>query len=173
MCRDDTAHVYGTPWPRATHIKPTSCPPRRYVSATGRGIQGATSHHLGQNFSKMFNIQFEDPDSTSGDKLWVNLGRCETISGLLCKICSVIFLECLRNVCASLRLQSKLLICKMVCSSDFREHLIKQRESNLKHHAGWPANSSQVLDVVVQLYRLRSGLSTDCIVAYNNTESSV
>lgn len=24
-------------------------------------IQGATSHHLGQNFSKMFHIEFEDP----------------------------------------------------------------------------------------------------------------
>lgn len=43
-----------------------------YVSATGRGIQGATSHHLGQNFSKMFNIQFEDPDSSSGEKLFAH-----------------------------------------------------------------------------------------------------
>lgn len=31
-----------------------------YVPVSGRGIQGATSHHLGQNFSKMFNVQFED-----------------------------------------------------------------------------------------------------------------
>merc|ERR1712176_395561 len=43
-----------------------------YVSATGRGIQGATSHHLGQNFSKMFNIQFEDPNSTTGEKLFAH-----------------------------------------------------------------------------------------------------
>ena len=34
-----------------------------YISATGRGIQAATSHHLGQNFSKMFDISFEDPDT--------------------------------------------------------------------------------------------------------------
>ncbi|KAH7986235.1 hypothetical protein HPB52_025115 [Rhipicephalus sanguineus] len=34
-----------------------------YVPASGRGIQGATSHHLGQNFSKMFEIQFEDPET--------------------------------------------------------------------------------------------------------------
>lgn len=34
-----------------------------YVSASGRAIQGATSHHLGQNFSKMFDITFEDPDT--------------------------------------------------------------------------------------------------------------
>ncbi|XP_054626518.1 bifunctional glutamate/proline--tRNA ligase isoform X3 [Dunckerocampus dactyliophorus] len=32
-----------------------------YISASGRAIQGATSHHLGQNFSKMFEIMFEDP----------------------------------------------------------------------------------------------------------------
>ena len=25
-----------------------------YIKAAGRAIQGATSHHLGQNFSKMF-----------------------------------------------------------------------------------------------------------------------
>lgn len=43
-----------------------------YVSATGRGIQGATSHHLGQNFSKMFNIQFEDPDSDTGAKMFAH-----------------------------------------------------------------------------------------------------
>uniref|UniRef100_H2Z6K0 proline--tRNA ligase n=1 Tax=Ciona savignyi TaxID=51511 RepID=H2Z6K0_CIOSA len=33
-----------------------------FISASGRGIQGATSHHLGQNFSKMFDISFEDPN---------------------------------------------------------------------------------------------------------------
>eukprot|EP01147_Barroeca_monosierra_P002777 gene2777-5630_t len=32
-----------------------------FIPATGRGIQGATSHHLGQNFSKMFEISFQDP----------------------------------------------------------------------------------------------------------------
>lgn len=31
-----------------------------FIPATGRGIQGATSHHLGQNFSKMFEIYFSD-----------------------------------------------------------------------------------------------------------------
>jgi prolyl-tRNA synthetase len=31
-----------------------------YVPISGRGIQGATSHMLGQNFSKMFKIEFED-----------------------------------------------------------------------------------------------------------------
>ncbi|XP_068433011.1 bifunctional glutamate/proline--tRNA ligase isoform X1 [Clinocottus analis] len=32
-----------------------------FISASGRAIQGATSHHLGQNFAKMFEIIFEDP----------------------------------------------------------------------------------------------------------------
>ena len=35
-----------------------------FVPNTGRGIQGATSHSLGQNFSKMFNIMFEDEDGS-------------------------------------------------------------------------------------------------------------
>ena len=31
-----------------------------YVPSNGRGIQGATSHQLGQNFAKMFDVWFED-----------------------------------------------------------------------------------------------------------------
>ncbi|KAI8988224.1 hypothetical protein BDF20DRAFT_813883 [Mycotypha africana] len=34
-----------------------------YIPATGRAIQGGTSHCLGQNFSKMFNITVEDPNA--------------------------------------------------------------------------------------------------------------
>lgn len=37
-----------------------------YIPTTGRGIQGATSHCLGQNFSKMFNIVVEDPNAEIG-----------------------------------------------------------------------------------------------------------
>ncbi|EPY27266.1 prolyl-tRNA synthetase [Strigomonas culicis] len=33
-----------------------------YVPAVGRGCQGATSHNLGQNFGKMFDINFQDPE---------------------------------------------------------------------------------------------------------------
>ncbi|WWC60772.1 proline-tRNA ligase [Kwoniella dejecticola CBS 10117] len=33
-----------------------------FIPTTGRGIQGATSHHLGQNFSKMFDISVESPN---------------------------------------------------------------------------------------------------------------
>ena len=39
-----------------------------YVPATGRGIQGATSHCLGQNFSKMFGITVEDPSAKGEEK---------------------------------------------------------------------------------------------------------
>lgn len=39
-----------------------------YIPATGRGIQGGTSHCLGQNFSKMFNITVQDPNTKEEDK---------------------------------------------------------------------------------------------------------
>ena len=39
-----------------------------YIPATGRGIQGGTSHALGQNFSKMFNITVEDPSAKGDEK---------------------------------------------------------------------------------------------------------
>ena len=32
------------------------------MPATGRGVQGGTSHNLGQNFSRMFGIEFEAED---------------------------------------------------------------------------------------------------------------
>ncbi|KAH8874105.1 Bifunctional glutamate/proline--tRNA ligase [Schistosoma japonicum] len=32
-----------------------------YIDGNGRAIQGATSHHLGQNFSRMFNVTFDHP----------------------------------------------------------------------------------------------------------------
>lgn len=43
-----------------------------YVSASGRSIQGATSHHLGQNFSKMFDIVFEDPQTQEKQFVYQN-----------------------------------------------------------------------------------------------------
>lgn len=43
-----------------------------FIPASGRGIQGGTSHSLGQNFSKMFNITVEDPEKPGKDnKLFV------------------------------------------------------------------------------------------------------
>lgn len=40
-----------------------------YIPQTGRGIQGATSHHLGQNFSKMFNFSVENPLGSEHPKI--------------------------------------------------------------------------------------------------------
>ncbi|KAI9742316.1 MAG: ribose-phosphate pyrophosphokinase 1, partial [Candelina submexicana] len=39
-----------------------------YIPTTGRGIQGGTSHCLGQNFSTMFGITVEDPSAKEGEK---------------------------------------------------------------------------------------------------------
>lgn len=39
-----------------------------YIPSNGRGIQGGTSHCLGQNFSKMFGITVEDPNPKDGEK---------------------------------------------------------------------------------------------------------
>src|SRR5689334_12696343 len=44
-----------------------------YIPSNGRGIQGATSHCLGQNFSKMFDITVEDPaNKGSHINVWQN-----------------------------------------------------------------------------------------------------
>ncbi|GFR95325.1 bifunctional glutamate/proline--tRNA ligase [Elysia marginata] len=43
-----------------------------YIAASGRAIQGATSHHLGQNFSKMFDIVFEDPETQQKTHVYQN-----------------------------------------------------------------------------------------------------
>ncbi|CCH60991.1 hypothetical protein TBLA_0D04970 [Henningerozyma blattae CBS 6284] len=41
-----------------------------YIPQTGRGIQGGTSHHLGQNFSKMFNLSVENPLGSEHPKVF-------------------------------------------------------------------------------------------------------
>uniref|UniRef100_A0A336L852 Bifunctional glutamate/proline--tRNA ligase n=1 Tax=Culicoides sonorensis TaxID=179676 RepID=A0A336L852_CULSO len=43
-----------------------------FISASGRGIQGATSHFLGQNFSKMFEIVFNRPDNQEVEYVYQN-----------------------------------------------------------------------------------------------------
>mmetsp|Transcript_7713 Transcript_7713/g.13324 ORF Transcript_7713/g.13324 Transcript_7713/m.13324 type:complete len:651 (+) Transcript_7713:45-1997(+) len=42
-----------------------------FIPETGKGIQGGTSHCLGQNFSKMFNIEFETEEKTKAH-VWQN-----------------------------------------------------------------------------------------------------
>ena len=48
-----------------------------FVPATGRGIQGATSHCLGQNFAKMFHIEYENK-SGGRSMVWQNSWGCTT-----------------------------------------------------------------------------------------------
>lgn len=45
-----------------------------FIPTSGRGIQAATSHCLGQNFSRpeMFNIFVEDPNDSSKSYVWQN-----------------------------------------------------------------------------------------------------
>ena len=59
-----------------------------FISANGRAIQGATSHCLGQNFSKMFHIEFVDEESKK-QLVWQNswglttrtIGVCVMVHG--------------------------------------------------------------------------------------------
>ncbi|KAI3647021.1 hypothetical protein MP228_007242 [Amoeboaphelidium protococcarum] len=49
----------------------TTC--EAFIPTSGRAIQGATSHCLGQNFSKMFNITYEDANAEGGKSfVWQN-----------------------------------------------------------------------------------------------------
>ena len=43
-----------------------------FISVAGRAIQGATSHHLGQNFSKMFDLTFENPETGTKEFVYQN-----------------------------------------------------------------------------------------------------
>ncbi|KAG5868157.1 hypothetical protein JTB14_017350 [Gonioctena quinquepunctata] len=49
-----------------------------FISASGRAIQGATSHHLGQNFAKMFDIIYEDPETQEKRFVFQNSWGCTT-----------------------------------------------------------------------------------------------
>lgn len=59
-----------------------------YINGSGRAIQGATSHNLGQNFGKMFKIAYEDergdkaiPWQTSWGLTTRTLGVCVMVHG--------------------------------------------------------------------------------------------
>ena len=65
--------------PRRSPSLLTSSPPtlaQAFIPETGKGIQGATSHHLGQNFSKMFGIEFETDEKTKQHAFQVR-GNCK------------------------------------------------------------------------------------------------
>ncbi|KAL3874337.1 hypothetical protein ACJMK2_037366 [Sinanodonta woodiana] len=58
-----------------------------YISASGRAIQGATSHHLGQNFSKMFEIVYEDPETQMKQYVYQNSWGITTRTiGVMCMV---------------------------------------------------------------------------------------
>ncbi|XP_071147742.1 bifunctional glutamate/proline--tRNA ligase-like isoform X1 [Mytilus edulis] len=58
-----------------------------YISASGRGIQGATSHHLGQNFSKMFEIVYENPETQEKEFVYQNSwGLTTRTIGVMCMV---------------------------------------------------------------------------------------
>jgi prolyl-tRNA synthetase len=70
-------HARARPWQcTATTRRPLANAPRcaapqAFIPENGRGVQGATSHCLGQNFSKMFGIEFETEDA-SKSHAWQN-----------------------------------------------------------------------------------------------------
>lgn len=62
-----------------------------FISASGRAIQGATSHHLGQNFSKMFDIQVEGAEE-GGEKTFVyqnSWGLTTRTIGVMVMVCII------------------------------------------------------------------------------------
>lgn len=60
---------------------PTVC--QAFIPNTGRGIQGATSHCLGQNFAKMFQINFEN-DKGEKAMVWQNSWAYSTRTVMFC-----------------------------------------------------------------------------------------
>lgn len=48
-----------------------------FIPQSGKGIQGATSHCLGQNFAKMFDVKFSDADAQER-YVWQTSWGCTT-----------------------------------------------------------------------------------------------
>ena len=141
-----------------------------FIPVTGRGVQGATSHCLGQNFAKMFNIVYEDPTKTDGSKLhvWQNswglttrtIGVCTMIHGdnkglvLPPRVASVqvIIVPCGLTAKTSVEEREKLL--------DKATELVTQlKEADIRCHAdlrnnyspGWKFNHWEVKGVPIRI----------------------
>jgi len=54
-----------------------------YIKETGKGIQGATSHNLGQNFSKMFDIEYIGADKNKYNPYQTSFGFTTRSIGLM------------------------------------------------------------------------------------------
>ena len=61
-----------------------------YINGSGRAIQGATSHNLGQNFGKMFHIRYENEQGESAIPWQTSWGLTTRTIGklLLIHICN-------------------------------------------------------------------------------------
>ena len=57
-----------------------------YIPGTGRAIQGATSHMLGQNFGKMFHIEFEDKKGKKAIPWQNSWGLTTRTIGVMCMV---------------------------------------------------------------------------------------
>lgn len=54
-----------------------------YIPVAGKGIQAATSHNLGQNFSKMFDIKFQDIDKQNKNPYQISCGITTRSIGIM------------------------------------------------------------------------------------------
>lgn len=54
-----------------------------YIKETGKGIQGATSHNLGQNFAKMFDMKYIDVDKKQNYPYQTSFGFTTRSIGLM------------------------------------------------------------------------------------------
>lgn len=54
-----------------------------YINGTGRSIQGATSHHLGQNFGNMFKIDFLDENKEKQIPYQTSWGLTTRVIGVM------------------------------------------------------------------------------------------
>jgi prolyl-tRNA synthetase len=54
-----------------------------FIAGNGRAVQGATSHYLGDHFSKMFNIQYEDKDTKLKHALQTSWGLTTRTIGVM------------------------------------------------------------------------------------------
>lgn len=139
-----------------------------YVPASGRGIQAATSHHLGQNFSKMFDIVFEDPKTNKKEFVYQNSwGLTTRTIGVMVMIhgdnqglvvppqvahYQVVIIPC--GITASLSEESKQAVldrCTELCKK-LRDHKLRVHIDNRDNYSpGWKFNHWELKGVPVRI----------------------
>lgn len=140
-----------------------------FIPAVGRGIQGATSHCLGQNFSRMFNIQVQadDVDSTPS-YVWQNswgyttrsIGVCIMIHGddtgliLPPKVasCQVIIIPVGINKKLSLEKKEALYAAVDALKDNLSSHGIRAKvDSRENYSPGWKFNHWELKGVPLRI----------------------